>query len=81
MTIEDKLNALVDTLVTRETHKGAVNRVRIRAKSQLTALLNEARLIELDLLEQAINDGRDMNAYKLQRLAELDSMRTGEGDV
>ena len=31
----------------------------------------DARLVELDLLEQAINAGRDMNAYKLQRLADL----------
>lgn len=31
----------------------------------------DARLVELDLLEQAINAGRDMSAYKLQRLADL----------
>jgi hypothetical protein len=31
----------------------------------------EARLIELDLLEQALNDGRDLKAYKLQRLENL----------
>ncbi len=33
----------------------------------------EARLIELDLLEQAINAGREMNSYKLQRLVALTS--------
>lgn len=33
----------------------------------------ESRMIELDLLEQAINQGRDMNEYKLMRLAELES--------
>jgi BMFP domain-containing protein YqiC len=33
----------------------------------------KARFVELDLLEQAINQGRDMNAYKLQRLADLEA--------
>jgi len=37
----------------------------------LEAAKREARLIELDLLEQAINAGRDMNQFKLQRLAAL----------
>lgn len=31
----------------------------------------EARLIELDLLEQAINEGRDIKVFKLQRLIDL----------
>lgn len=31
-----------------------------------------ARFVELDLLEQAINQGRDMYKYKLQRLADLE---------
>jgi hypothetical protein len=31
----------------------------------------EARLVELDLLEQAINGKWDMNEYKLYRLAQL----------
>lgn len=31
----------------------------------------DARLIELDLLEQAINEDRDMEAYKLQRLEDI----------
>ena len=31
-----------------------------------------ARLIELELLEQALNDGRDLNRYKLYRLDSLD---------
>lgn len=30
-----------------------------------------ARMIELDLLEQAINDGRDLETFKLQRLEDL----------
>lgn len=33
----------------------------------------DARLVELDLLEQAINDGRDIEQYKLQRLADIKS--------
>jgi hypothetical protein len=33
----------------------------------------KARFVEVDLLEQAINSGRDMNAYKLQRLADLEA--------
>jgi hypothetical protein len=32
----------------------------------------KARLIELELLEQALNDGRDLQAYKLQRLEALE---------
>lgn len=32
----------------------------------------EGRLIELDLLEQAINQGRDMNEYKMMRLKDLE---------
>jgi hypothetical protein len=35
----------------------------------------EARFIELDLLEQAINAGRDMNQYKMQRLAQLQATK------
>jgi len=31
----------------------------------------EQRLVELDLLEQAINQGRDISKFKLQRLADL----------
>lgn len=31
-----------------------------------------ARFVELDLLEQALNDGRDLQAYKLQRLEALE---------
>lgn len=34
-------------------------------------LIREQRLIELDLLEQAINQGRDMNKYKMMRLEAL----------
>lgn len=30
-----------------------------------------SRLVELDLLEQALNDGRDMHQYKMMRLKEL----------
>lgn len=30
-----------------------------------------ARIVELDLLEQAINAGRDISKYKLQRLDDL----------
>lgn len=33
--------------------------------------VTEGRLIELDLLEQALNEGRDIEQYKLQRLAAL----------
>lgn len=40
-------------------------------------LIREERLIELDLLEQAINQGRDMNKYKMMRLEALtDSHKT-----
>lgn len=31
----------------------------------------KSRLVELDLLEQALNDGRDIYAFKLQRLDDL----------
>ena len=38
-----------------------------------TAACLRARLVELDLLEQALNAGRDMQAYKLQRLEDLEA--------
>lgn len=84
MTIEDKLNALVDTLVTRETHKGAVNRVRIRAKSQLTALLNEAKKSEHKLVMDRYKELQTKGEVPIlmlivaNRIAELDSMRNQE---
>lgn len=31
----------------------------------------EGRLVELDLLEQAINEGRDLTVFKLQRLEDI----------
>jgi len=47
-----------------------------RLKPAFRALIHDrevrARFVELDLLEQAINQGRDMNKYKLQRLADLE---------
>lgn len=43
----------------------------------------KARLIELDLLEQALNEGRDMKKYKLQRLTDIKSRlkRTKFSDI
>lgn len=41
--------------------------------AELDRRVVEGRLIELDLLEQAINAGRDMNAHKMQRLRALES--------
>lgn len=38
---------------------------------QIMALVTNARLVELDLLEQAINLGWDMEKYKLHRLEKL----------
>lgn len=35
----------------------------------------DARMVELDLLEQALNAGRDLSAYKLQRLEDLQKRR------
>lgn len=40
-------------------------------REMITEAQSEARLIELDLLEQAINTGWDMNEYKMHRLKEL----------
>lgn len=37
--------------------------------------VTNGRLIELDLLEQAINAGRDMSTFKLQRLEKLLAQR------
>jgi hypothetical protein len=39
--------------------------------SRIKEHATNARLVELDLLEQAINQGWDMNRYKLHRLKEL----------
>jgi len=38
---------------------------------EVEQIIREERLIELDLLEQAINQGRDMNKYKMMRLEAL----------
>lgn len=35
----------------------------------------DARLIELDLLEQALDSGRDLQSFKLQRLEDLQNRR------
>jgi hypothetical protein len=43
----------------------------VELTSQLRQLIFHARLVELDLLEQAINQYRDMTAYKLRRLEVL----------
>jgi len=40
-------------------------------------LVESARLVELDLLEQAINLGWDMNKYKLYRLEKLTGEKVG----
>ena len=48
-------------------------------EAKINRLIVEGRLIELDLLEQAINQGRDMNEYKLLRLKELNNLSKGDG--
>lgn len=47
-------------------------------ESDRTRYETEARLIELDLLEQAINQGRDMYEYKMQRLETLQAQLNKE---
>lgn len=51
-----------------------------KAELAIKRLVLEGRLVELDLLEQAINTGWDMNKFKLYRLAklqnELDQLNT-----
>ena len=49
----------------------------LKLMQTLRRLITDARLVELDLLEQAINQGRDMYSYKLQRLEAL----TGGNDL
>jgi hypothetical protein len=44
---------------------------------QIMDLVESARLVELDLLEQAINLGWDMNKYKLYRLEKLTGEKVG----
>lgn len=88
--LDPATEAAVDKLIDEpmsfiEAQTGDEN-VRADFKAALTRLLllqrQEARLIELDLLEQAINQGRDMNKYKLQRLASLETQleKEGQGD-
>lgn len=71
-----------DSRDSHTTVKNAINdanKVTDYIAAKINRLLVESRLIELDLLEQAINQGRDMNEYKLLRLAELTNQLNEEG--
>lgn len=40
----DSLDEIINSLITRETHKGAVNRVRIQARAAITAVIDKEKI-------------------------------------
>lgn len=75
MPYRDEVNSLIDSLVTRETHKGSVNRVRHQAKARLTALIARGRLEgQIDEIRRLLLTGGvniEVNEYGEKRIAEL----------
>lgn len=72
---ERHLVDLIDNETTRAFHQGyskGIDDARAIEDRSINREKVKARLIELDLLEQALNDGRDLQAYKLQRLEALE---------
>ena len=68
-------NVEMNRLEYGKTGNDNYERCLLNAQAAIQALQDrailEGRLVELDLLEQALNDGRDIQTFKLQRRDDL----------
>lgn len=65
------LNSQIEAALASQEADYVIDLATAYAENLAKERVREGRLIELDLLEQALNDGRDLQAYKLQRLEAL----------
>jgi len=65
------LDDVLTKYITRETHKGSVNRVRILAKLDLEQLIREQRAEEARLMLKPLREGKGLRIHVAERIKAL----------
>lgn len=72
---------LKEQVITDDEWKVTRDNIDDKAITQIETLITEGRLIELDLLEQAINQDLDMYKFKMMRLEALQASLKGTSNA